>query len=247
MWNLPPPPGFQGLHPDKPLTVYQRHLPHWRQDGATYFVTFHLADSLPQAKLDELALLKAEWQRRLAGPASDAALEELARETQVRIERWLDQGIGSCPLKRPALAAFLTTAMHHFDSERYELGCYVVMPNHVHGIVRPTVPEKYPLEEILGSWKKYSSRRINGELHQAGDLWQEESYDRIVRDEEHLWRVIQYIASNPGRAGLPRESCALWIRPQWVELGWGFEGLEAGEGRRPTRTAQESRPTGRGG
>src|SRR4051794_6353839 len=38
MWNLPAPPGFQGLHPHKPLTVYVRHLPHWRQDGATYFV-----------------------------------------------------------------------------------------------------------------------------------------------------------------------------------------------------------------
>jgi hypothetical protein len=58
MWNLPPPPGFQGLHPDQPITVYQRHLPHWRQDGATYFVTFRLADSLPQSKLDELAALK---------------------------------------------------------------------------------------------------------------------------------------------------------------------------------------------
>src|SRR5258707_12522120 len=45
MWNLPPPPGFQGLHPDKPVTAYQRHLPHWRQDGATYFVTFRLADA----------------------------------------------------------------------------------------------------------------------------------------------------------------------------------------------------------
>jgi hypothetical protein len=64
MWNLPPPPGFQGLHPDKPVTVYQRHLPHWRQDGATYFVTFRLADSLPQSKLEELAGLKAAWERR---------------------------------------------------------------------------------------------------------------------------------------------------------------------------------------
>ena len=66
MWNLPPPPGFQGLHPDKPITVYQRHLPHWRQDGATYFVTFRLADSLPQSKLDELAALKEAWGRRHA-------------------------------------------------------------------------------------------------------------------------------------------------------------------------------------
>jgi hypothetical protein len=61
MWNLPPPPGFQGLHPEKPVTIYQRHLPHWRQDGASYFVTCRLADSLPQVKLQELAALKREW------------------------------------------------------------------------------------------------------------------------------------------------------------------------------------------
>src|SRR5947209_5544087 len=115
MWNLPPPPGFQGLHPDKPLTVHQRHLPHWRQDGATYFVTFRLADALPQSKLDELACLKREWERRRPAPRSDAVLDELARQVQERIERWLDQGMGSCPLKHASLAAFLTSAMHHFD------------------------------------------------------------------------------------------------------------------------------------
>ena len=43
-WSLPAPPGFQGLREDLSLTVYERHLPHWRQDGATYLVTFRLAD-----------------------------------------------------------------------------------------------------------------------------------------------------------------------------------------------------------
>ena len=36
-WNLDPPPGFQGLREDLPLRTYTRHMPHWRQDGATYF------------------------------------------------------------------------------------------------------------------------------------------------------------------------------------------------------------------
>jgi REP element-mobilizing transposase RayT len=110
--------------------------------------------------------------------------------------------------------------MHHFDDERYELDCYVVMPNHVHVIVRPLMPELYPLEKIVGSWKKYSSRRINDALNSTEDLWQEESYDSILRDEEHLWRAIQYIDANPNKAGL--QSCPFWIRPQWIELGWGF-------------------------
>ena len=257
MWNLPAPPGFQGLHPDKPVTVYQRHLPHWRQNGATYFVTFRLADSLPQSKLDELTALKADWvrrhpHRRTALPSRrgrtasrwrlprtaresrpttfDENQEELARQVQERIEHWLDQGMGSCPLKEASLSAFVTSAMHHFDNDRYELDCYVAMPNHVHVIVRPLMPELYPLEEIVGSWKKYSSRRINCALNSTEELWQEESYDRILRDEEHLWRAIQYIDANPNKAGL--QNCPCWIRPQWVELAWGF-----------ARTAQESRPT----
>jgi putative transposase len=279
MWNLQAPPGFQLLRLDKPLTVYQRHLPHWRQDGATYFVTYRLADSLPQSKLEELTALKADWERRhasrgtapLSRPGStaqesrpgstaqesrpgstaqesrptnpDAGLQELARQLQERIERWLDQGMGSCQLKQASFAAFLTSAMHHFDNDRYELDCYIVMPNHAHAIVRPLVPEAHTLEEIVGSWKKYSSRRINRALGQTGEMWQEESYDRIIRDEEHLWRTIQYIGSNPDRAGLPRSSCPLWIRPQWHDLGWRFERREPGQVGEPVRTAQESRPT----
>jgi putative transposase len=75
---------------------------------------------------------------------------------------------------------------------------------------------------LVGSWKKYSSRRINRALNQHGGLWQEESFDRIVRDEEHLWRAIQYIGANPDKAGFPHGSCPLWIRGEWVDLGWKF-------------------------
>jgi REP element-mobilizing transposase RayT len=145
--------------------------------------------------------------------------------------------MGSCPLKQAPLAALVTSALHHFDDHRYELDCYVVMPNHAHVIVRPVMPAAHPLEAILGSWKKYSSRQIHRVLQQTGDLWLDESFDRLLRDEEHLWRALQYIGSNPGKAGLPRESCPLWIRPRWAELGWRFDGPE------PGRTALESRPT----
>lgn len=235
MLNLTPPAGFQGLHPHKPLTVYHRSLPRWRQDGASYFVTFRLGDSLPQSYLDELARLKRELEeahtaqgsraKECRGTAlpSRAMDDSLAHEIQTRCEQWLDQGIGRCLLKEPANAGHVTAAMHHFDGNRYELGCYVVMPNHVHVLVRPLLPERYPLEELLGSWKKFSARQINAALGEHGELWQEESYDRIVRDEGHLWRVIQYIGSNPRRAGIAIGQFILWIRPEWLKLGWRFE------------------------
>lgn len=75
-WNRPPPPGFQGLRPDMPIEVYVRNLPHRRQNGATYFVTYRLGDSLPESRLHELRALKAEWERRHRPPYSEAALQQ---------------------------------------------------------------------------------------------------------------------------------------------------------------------------
>jgi hypothetical protein len=145
-WNLPPPPGFQGLREDLPLTVYERHLPHWRQDGATYFVTFRLGDSLPQSKLRELDFFRAEWERQHPPPRSRDDQEELTREVMHRVEAWLDQGMGSCVLRDSNISAILVKAFHCDDEVEQELDCYVVMPNHVHAIVRPLTPAALSLE-----------------------------------------------------------------------------------------------------
>lgn len=224
MWNLPPPPGFQGLREDIPLEVYVRHLPHWRQEGATYFVTFRLADALPQGQLNELMDLRRAWEKRHPPPWTKESLENLGRHLVERVERWLDQGMGSCLLKDLTLARLVTNAMHHFDGTRYELGAYVVMPNHVHALVRPLLCKEHPLEMILGSWKQFSSKRINDRTGSKGELWQDESYDRIVRDEEHLYRCLQYIGRNPGKVALEWKDCPLWVRPEWAAAGWKFEG-----------------------
>ncbi len=223
MWNRPGPAGFQGLRDDLPLTVYEQVLPHWRQHGATYFVTFRLADSLPQVKLRELRQFKEEWERKHPPPRSNEERDELAREVMQRVERWLDQGIGACVLKSPEAAAHLVTAMHKNDDSLYELGCYVVMPNHVHAVVRPLQPAEYPLERILRDWKGGSSYEINLLLGRSRTLWQRESFDRIIRDEKRLYRVIQYIGRNPELAGLTTAEVVLWVRPSWVECGWGLE------------------------
>ena len=223
MWNQPAPRGFQGLREDLPVTVYQQALPHWRQDGATYFVTFRLYDSLPQSKLCELRQFKEEWERRHPPPRSNDSLEALSREIMQRMERWLDKGMGSCVLKSGDVSALLADILHAHDDSRYEMGCYVLMPNHVHAIVRPMEPVKYPLEKILKIWKGVSAREINRHLNECGTLWQRESFDRIIRNEEHLDRVMQYIGRNPEMAGLSDADVRLWVNPSWVEDGWEFE------------------------
>jgi putative transposase len=222
-WNLPAPPGFRGLDPELPVTQYQRHLPHWRQDGATYFVTFRLADSLPQSKLNELRGIREEWGRRHPPPRSSADWDWIAKETMTRTEKWLDEGFGSCGLGEPGRAELVAEAMQRFDGDRYQLFSHVVMPNHAHLLVKPLQPHHDPLEKILQSWKAWTARETHCRWGGEGQVWQDESYDRIVRDEEHLYRCVQYIGRNPAKAGRSRERCCCWIRPEWIAAGWKFE------------------------
>src|SRR5947208_3367875 len=121
MWNLPVPPGFRGLNPHGPVSVHVRNLPHWRQEGATYFVTFRQADSLPQQKLQELAAFRQEWKARNPLPWGEEQWQQLTHETMRRVEYWLDQGMGSCRLRDEATAKMAADAMHHFDGDQYEL------------------------------------------------------------------------------------------------------------------------------
>ena len=221
MLNLPlPPPNFRGLDPDKPIRVYQRHLPHWRQDGATYFITFRLGDALPQEKLDFLKRLRDEWERTHPPPRSEQDWEEHTREIVRRAEAWLDEGYGSCFFREARHAEQLEEALRHFQDERYFVSCYVVMPNHCHAVLRPFAGRE--LEVILQGMKGVVAHRVHSATGGSGSIWQEESYDRIIRDGEHLWRCIQYIGRNPRLAGLPANTWRRWIHPDWESLGWRF-------------------------
>ena len=56
-------PTFRAFDADGPMRVYYRHLPHWRQPGATYFVTFRQVDSIPKAVLAEWFDVRQRWYR----------------------------------------------------------------------------------------------------------------------------------------------------------------------------------------
>jgi putative transposase len=218
------PPGFTPLNPAKAVRKYQRHLPHWVQSGATYFVTFHLADSLPAAELTELNALRAAWQRSHPEPRSEDDWRELSRETMTRIEKWLDAGYGACQLREATLARLVGNALHHFHGQRYALHAWCVMPNHVHVLFRPL--EGHEPEDILKSWKGFTARELNKRLARRGTLWQQESYDTMIRDSVHLAKAVRYIGRNPAKAGLPPKQWLRWIDPGWQRCGWGFEDEE---------------------
>jgi putative transposase len=93
-----------------------------------------------------------------------------------------------------------------FDhGKRYDLVLAVVMPDHVHLLLCPrqlSAGKWYDLAEIMKGMKGASARKINQLLGTSGKVWQQESYDRIVRDEHELGEKIRYIWENPVKAGL---------------------------------------------
>ncbi len=219
-FNLDPPPGFRGLDPNKPLRKYIRHLPHWRQVGATYAVTFRLADSLPREKLDMLGSMRRDWEAKHPEPRSEEAWKIYARSVTSRVNAWLDKGAGECHFKNAIFANELARSILHFQNEQYHVASYVVMPNHCHLIMRPF--GDHELEDLLKAIKGVTSRFVNRKLGRKGELWQQESFDRIVRDEEHLYNAIEYIGNNPRMVGLHKAQWYRWVDPTWEKLKWGF-------------------------
>lgn len=190
--------------PDRPLRsgVHSRgYLPHVKREGASYFVTFRLTDSLPKEVLLRFEREHAESIRRLEGPASSQALGEIHRELRRKIERHLDQGAGACHLRRPDIADMIAGALRHFHGEHYLLDDWVVMPNHVHLVLWPM--PNFTLSEILKSRKRHTARQANLILDKTGhSFWQRESYDHWIRDDAEKSRIRRYVRMNPVKAGL---------------------------------------------
>jgi putative transposase len=89
------------------------------------------------------------------------------------------------------------------DPHFYRLYSTVVMPDHVHLLFRPAMG--FDLSRVMKGLKGASARKVNGHRGVTGMLWQDESHDRIVRDEEEFLLKLQYIAGNPVKAGLAEE------------------------------------------
>jgi REP element-mobilizing transposase RayT len=157
-------------------------LPHLIKEGCTYFVTFRQRDAVLPAKP------LASSERKLSLP------DEIAASSDPPLT------VGSCVLAQPAIATPVQTSIRHFDSERYQLLAWCVMPNHVHVVVTPG--PGYSLGSILHSWKSYTATRINRILHTTGVFWERESFDHLIRAEEDCARFVRYTEQNPVAAQL---------------------------------------------
>ena len=213
----------------------KRFLPHYNADNKYQMLTYRLADSIPREAIQYLNKLES-----LGAPQATAGDDKKLKDIRKRkiIEETLDKGFGSCILQEDKAASIIIENWLHFDKERYDLIAYVVMPNHIHILIKV-----YPgnsLGKIIWSWKSYTSRRIfeipelkkkyvdsylnsnKGAVPSRATierqkflepaaacgaprkipLWQREYWDRFIRNEEHYWKAINYIHSNPRKAGL---------------------------------------------
>jgi REP element-mobilizing transposase RayT len=206
-----------GIKPDaaNPLRsgVHTRgFLPHVKREGARYFITFRLADSLPKDVLLKYQAERAERlqrfsvqqeaAKRLRKPAAPKdSLEEIERDYFRKLEDFLDSNRGSCWLKRADIAALVANALRFFDGERYRLDAWVVMPNHVHVVFWPM--PNHTVSEIVQSWKRFTAREANKILERTGEsFWQPEPYDHWIRNDEEHARCCRYVWNNPVKARL---------------------------------------------
>jgi hypothetical protein len=172
------------------------NLPHWEQGAVWYFITFRLADALPRAAVDELRRERARWNATHdPQTASHHELAKYHRLVSKRYEELLHAGSGSCVLRDPQVAGIVRDALGFFAGQRYLLDEHVIMPNHVHVLVKPL--PGHGLVAILHAWKSFTANRINRQLKRTGQLWQHESYDHIVRSEAALNAIRRYIRANP--------------------------------------------------
>lgn len=181
------------------------YLPHWESPEGTYFVTFRLADSLPESTRQRIRQEREALRRLLTRndrPLTAIQSDQLGQFAFARTDEALDLGCGACWMRRPEVAAIVSASLQFFDKSRYRLHAWCVMPNHVHVLFTIGPTEK--LDRILHSWKSFTATKSNEIIGMSGSpFWEHESYDRLVRSAEEFANVRRYILSNPQKAGLP--------------------------------------------
>jgi REP element-mobilizing transposase RayT len=130
-------------------------------------------------------------------------------------------------LERSDVAA----SLRYFDGARYQLHGFVVMNDHVHVMVEPL--NGWPLETLVHSWKSFTAHRLQRLHGRKGAVWQDESFDRVIRDDQEYCQKRDYILANPFKRW-PDLDRYPWV---WA-IGWDSAETQSGE------TGGDACPTG---
>lgn len=178
-------------------------MPHWQQNEVMQFVTFRLKDAMPMRRVREWREERALWLKQHPRPWDPTTEREYYRKFEDRLERWLDEGLGSCLLRGPECRLRLEEVLMTDHEDRAIHEAWVIMPNHVHLLFTPEAP----LEQLMKSWKGISAHRIG-----QGSIWQKNYRDTLIRDADHFVNAVRYIRRNP--VTLPPADFTLWQGPR---------------------------------
>jgi primosomal protein N' (replication factor Y) len=99
-------------------------------------------------------------------------------------------------------------ACHHWHGNKIKCYAACVMPDHVHLLIQPLPTQEagrggaHSLTEILHSIKSFSAHEVNKVMKRSGQVWTDESFDRLIRSEADLHKTWDYIWNNPRTIGL---------------------------------------------
>ena len=111
----------------------------------------------------------------------------------------MDSKVGK-PFQNPQLAEFMVTSLCRDNKTKYLLHAYVIMPNHLHLILKQL--SDHTLARIMHTLKGSSAYAINKMLNRTGRFWQTENFDHLIRDDASLHEKWDYIKENPVKARL---------------------------------------------
>ncbi len=167
------------------MDFHRRRLPHLHALNQPVFLTWRLHGSLPP-------------ERNITAPNTPS------EKSFALMDRLLDSAkIGPLHLRKSEIADLVhETLAHSAESLKHQtIHAYVIMPNHVHLLTTPHIP----LPQLTKSIKTFTARLANRLLQQTGKpFWQQETYDKMVRDQHAFDQIKTYIHQNPVKAGLAR-------------------------------------------
>lgn len=154
----------------------------------------------------------------------DEDLDKLIKLDFAKRDKYLDAAKqGENWLKNDGIAQIVAESLHFWDSKKLDLLCYSIMSNHVHFVARlfdsNEISSPKFLQEIMHSIKRFSAQKCNEILGLSGQFWQHESYDRLVRSDEELFRIMLYVINNPVKAGLVKK----YVNWKWTYVSDRFK------------------------
>lgn len=202
---------MSGIFPDT-RERWRHRLPHWEVTGRPHFITIRCAGSLPADVLGRVREIHAHLAATAPASPQFAALQ---RQYFSTCEKYLDRSEGFAPFHTPAAAKIVLGTWRALSaSTGWQPVQAVVMPNHVHFLIAAISENPTPLRTALRQWKGHVARRANLQLGRRGAFWQEDWFDRWMRNDAEEERVLDYIRQNPVKAGLVRTwSDWPWILP----------------------------------